>query len=93
MPLTVKEFDRVVRKLKMEARDSKHRFVWFVHDGKKILFTERSQGRGEIGKVEHAIRKQLKVSVRQLQDLADCPMTLDQYVAHLKSIGAISSKE
>jgi hypothetical protein len=62
MPLTFEEMDRVIRKLKMTGRDGKHRFVWFEHEGKKILWTERSQGRGEVGRVEFAIRRQLKVS-------------------------------
>ena len=89
MPLTTQEFDRIIGKLQMVSRQGKHKFVWLVHDGKKILWTERSQGRGDIGRVEHAIRKQLKVSSAQLRDLANCPMTRDTYIAHLKSIGLI----
>lgn len=89
MPLTVRDFDRIIGKLNMIAINSKHRRVWFEYEGKKILWTERSHGRGEIGSVEHAIRRQLKVNIKQLRDLVDCPMTLAAYVSHLKSIGAI----
>ena len=92
MPLTVQAFDRIVRKLQMTARANKHRFGWFEHEGKQILWTERSHGRGEIGRVEFAIRRQLKVNADQLRDLANCPMTRDAYVAHLTAIGAINPK-
>ena len=91
MPLTAPDFDRVVRKLQMSARCGKHKFVWFEHDGKQILWTERSHGRGEIGQVEFAIRRQLRVSGQQLRRLADCPMTRDAYIEHLKSRGDIDS--
>jgi hypothetical protein len=73
----------------MQERESKHRFVWLEHEGKQIVWTMRSHGRGEIGRVEHTIRRQLKVSSGQFRDLADCPMTRDDYIAHLKKIGAI----
>ena len=89
MPLTVKEFDTIIGKLRMVARDSKHRYVWLEYEGKKILWTERSHGRGDIGNVEHAIRRQLKVNSAQMRDLANCPMTRDAYIDHLKLIGAI----
>ena len=91
MSLTVREFDRVIGKLKMNARDTKHRYVWFEYQGKKILWTERSHGRGDVGRVENAIRRQLRVNSAQLRDLVNCPLTLDGYVDHLKSIGAIDT--
>lgn len=89
MALTAKDFDAVINKLHMTARDTKHRFVWFEYAGRKILYTERSHGRGDLGSVEFAIRRQLKVNARQMQDLVDCPMTRDGYVEHLKQRGDI----
>ncbi|MEP7308200.1 MAG: hypothetical protein ABJA98_22070 [Acidobacteriota bacterium] len=91
MPLTVREFEIVIGKLHMVARESKHRFVWLEHEGKKILYTERSHGRGDIGRVEHAIRRQLKVNSAQFRDLVNCPMTRELYIEHLKKIGAIDA--
>jgi hypothetical protein len=85
------EFDRIVGKLHMTSRNTKHRLVWFEYEGKKIIWTERSHGRGDIGRVEHAIRRQLRVNSAQLRELANWPMTRDAYIAHLKSIGAIDS--
>jgi hypothetical protein len=89
--LTVREFDRIVNKLQMTAREGKHKFVWFEHEGKKILYTERSHGRGDIGRVENAIRRQLRVTAQQLRELADCPMSRDAYIAHLKQNGDIET--
>jgi hypothetical protein len=93
VPLTVEQFDRVVSKLRMTARESKHRFVWFEHAGKKVLWTERSHGRGDLGPVEFAIRRQLKVNSHQMRELANCPMTREHYIEHLKKIGAIGSDD
>jgi len=61
MPLTTRDFDRVIAKLDMRERPGKHRFVWLEHDGKQVVCTERSHGRGDLGPVEFAIRKQLHV--------------------------------
>lgn len=68
----------------MRARPGKHRFVWLEHDGKFVVWTERSNGRGDLGRVEFAIRKQLKVNEQQMRDLINCPMTRDAYLALLK---------
>ncbi len=89
MSLSALDFDRVIGKLRMKSRPGKHRFAWLEHDGKQILWTERSHGRGEIGNVEYAIRRQLKVSGQQLKQLADCPMTREAYIEHLKAKGLI----
>lgn len=91
MGLTAEEFDRAVAKLKMTPRGKKHRFLWLEYEGEKILWTMRSQGRGDLGRVEFAIRKQLHVSSKQLRDLVNCPMTRDTYIQHLKDVGVIQA--
>lgn len=90
MALTVGEFDRVVAKLHMRTKDGKHRVAFLEHDGKQVLWTMRSHGRGDLGRVEHAIRRQLRVSPKQMRALADCPMTRDAYMQHLADSGVIS---
>jgi hypothetical protein len=89
VPLTAQDFDRIVGKLQMRDRSGKHKFVFLEHDGKQIVWTARSHGRGDLGAVEYAIRRQLKVNGQQLKDLANCPMTRDAYIAHLKAKGLI----
>lgn len=89
MPLTSKEFDKVMAKLRMTCRDGKHRICHLEHEGRIAVWTQRSQGRGDLGTVEHAIRRQLSVSKKQMQDLIDCPMTREDYLKHLQASGRI----
>lgn len=74
----------------MTQRPGKHRLAYFEHGGQVAVWTERSHGRGDLGSVEFAIRKQLRVSEQQMRDLVNCPMTRDAYVAHLKAKGILS---
>lgn len=92
MPLTTDDLDRVVRKLGMQERAKKHRFVFLEYEGKHVVTTARSHGRGDLGRVEFAIRKQLHVNGRQLTDLVNCPMTREAYIQHLKDLGVIEPK-
>lgn len=89
--MTAEEFDRVVKKLQMTraADRKKHQVYWFELGGKKVLWTMRSHGRGELGIVENAIRKQLNVSKQQFRDLAQCPMSLADYISHLQGLGLV----
>ena len=90
MAFTAEDFDRTVGKLRMIRRaGKKHRFYWLEHEGKQILWTMRSQGRGDLGRVEFTIRKQLRVNGTQLKDLANCPMTREAYITHLIGLGII----
>jgi hypothetical protein len=84
VPLTARDFDRVVNKLGMKGRANDHRFVFLEHEGKQVVYTLRSHGRGDLGSTEFAIRKQLHVTQDQLRNLAACPMSRDEYIAHLK---------
>lgn len=86
------DVDRVFRKLEMEIRDTKDRHAWFVHEGKRILKTKRSHGRGELkGNIRHFIRQQLKVNEEQFRDLRDCPLDRGGYIEILRQKGLIPS--
>lgn len=89
MALTDREFDRIAAKLGMEVREGKHRVALLRHEGKVVVKTMRSQGRGELGPVEHSIRRQLHVSQEQLRMLADCPMSKTDYLKNLSDRGVI----
>ncbi len=73
----------------MKQRDGKDRLAYFYYNGKMILYTLRSHGRGDLGRIEHAIRHQLRVDANQLTNLKNCPMSYDDYVAHLKKLRLI----
>lgn len=89
MALTTRDFDHVVNKLQMKTRPGKHLFVWLELEGKQVIWTARSHGRGELGNVERAIRRQLRVSERQMTELVDCSMTRDAYLQLLNEKGVI----
>jgi hypothetical protein len=83
MQFKAKEFDFVVNKLKMEDKDTHHKIVWFIHDGKRILKTRRSQGSGDVPAC-NLIRQQLKVNEEQMRGLISCSFSLQNYIDLLK---------
>ena len=86
MSLKAADVDRVFQKLRMEIKDAKDRHAWFVYQGKRVLHSMRSHGRGDIpGKVGNFIRQQLKVNETQFSGLRDCSVTYDDYVAILQT--------
>jgi hypothetical protein len=54
-----------------------------VYEGKRVVFTRRSHGGGELP-ASHEIRQQLLVNDEQFRGLIDCSFSLADYVAHLK---------
>lgn len=67
--------------------DSHHRYFHHEYDGKRTgVFTYTSRTLKDYGDpLLSSMRKQLKLdTVRQLRDLVNCPMSQDEYNAHLK---------
>ncbi len=86
------DIDRAFAKLGLEIRESKDKIAWFVHEGRKILMTKRSQGRGEVkGNIPHLIRQQLRLNEQQFRDLIACPLDREGYVTILKEKGILQS--
>jgi hypothetical protein len=77
------EFERIVKKLGFETRNSRDRLAWFVYNGQTILRTKRSQGNKE--QPGDKIRQQLKVNEEQLAGLISCTVTLENYIEILKA--------
>ncbi len=85
MSLKVSDVDRAFRKLRMEIRESGDKLAFFVYEGKRILHTCRSHGKGKIeGNIPHRIRTQLKLNESEFRDLVQCPLEYDGYVDILK---------
>jgi hypothetical protein len=91
MSVKAADVDRIFHKLKLVVKNSKDKHAYLFHDGKLILHTMRSKGRGDLGNVAHFIRQQLKVNENQFADLRDCPMSRDDYIQHLRAKGVIDS--
>lgn len=86
------DVDRVFKKLRMETREGKDKHAWFIHDGKRVLKTKRSHGRGEIkGNIRHLIRQQFKLNEDQFRELLSCPLGREEYIAILTEKGYILS--
>ena len=85
MSLKVSDVDRVFRKLHMETRASGDKLAFFSYEGKRILSTRRSHGKGKIeGNIPHRIRTQLKLNESEFRGLVQCPLDFDEYVQILK---------
>lgn len=81
------EFERIVKKLGLQTRNSGDRLAWFVYNGKVVVRTKRSQGNKE--QPGDKIRQQLKLNDQQLAELIGCSLTLEGYVSILKAKGVI----
>ena len=86
------EFERIVKKLHMETRDSKHRIVYFVHNGVRIVKTMRSHSNSKFIP-EHLIRKQLHLDQDQFVGLYSCSINEPEYIQILKEKGVIAAEE
>jgi hypothetical protein len=89
MALKRAEFDALEAKLRLECRNTKDRICWFIHEGKKVLFTKRSHAKGDLPAPDK-IRQQLSVNETQFRGLISCSFSLEDYIAHLKERGKIA---
>jgi gluconate kinase len=87
--MKVHEFERIVSKLGMESRNSYDRLVWLVHEGKTVVRTRRSHGKGKFLPADK-IRQQLKVNEEQLSGLISCSVSKQDYIKILTEKGVIS---
>jgi len=92
MSLKAADVDRMFGKLQLETREGRDRLAWFVYEEKRVLFTRRSHGRGDIaGRLADFIRQQLKLQEPEFRQLRDCTLKRDGYVEILKKRGVIPS--
>ena len=85
MQIKKSEIGKVFKKLKLDVRSTKHRYGWFVFEGRKILRVHYSHGKGNIpGRVSDKIRSQLKLTQKDFKNLIDCPLSLKDYETILK---------
>jgi len=89
MSVKAADVDRIFKKLRMRVREGKDTLAWFEYEGRPIIYTKRSHGKGDLGNIAHFIRQQLRVNEDQFAGLRDCPISLDDYVGILRSKGLI----
>ena len=88
MGLKRNEFDRIEKKLELKGRNARDRFVWFSYEGRRVTFTRRSHGSGDLP-AAHNIRQQLCVDDVQFRGLIDCSFSRDDYIENLRQRGKI----
>ncbi len=73
------------QKLNISFRSSGEFNGWFVLDNKKIARITVPKGRKFVPpKTYKAMARQLKLSVKQFDDLLDCSLTYNEYVSIIK---------
>jgi len=95
MEINNKDFDsKIIGKIK-EAfevkREETHHIVYKIYyNGNQIARTYRSHGDNEMSdKAIFGVRRQLHLSLQELKDLKNCPLTADSYKNLLKQRGII----
>jgi hypothetical protein len=86
--MKVHEFEKIVNKLGMETRNSYDRLAWLVHEGRTIIRTRRSHGKGKYVP-QDKIRQQLKVNESQFSGLISCSVSKEDYLRILNEKGII----
>ena len=88
MTIKAKEFDHLVAKLKLKARNSRDLLAWFEYKGKIITRTRRSKGSGDLP-MQHSIRQQLKLNEVQFREAIGCTLTRQDYLNILRAKGLL----
>lgn len=90
--MNANEFDRVIKKLEMETRDTTHYHAWLVHNGITVVRTKRSHGNNKY-LPEHMIRKQLHLNQVQFTGLYSCTVSKADYIKILTDKGVITQDD
>ena len=88
MPITAREFDRVVTKFGFEVKGGDHVRAQLIIDGQAIVRTRRSHKSGDLPSYNQ-IRRQLRLSEEQLRDAINCPLDRDGYLDILRERGIL----
>lgn len=71
-----------------ENRSPDHKCLDYYYDGKLIAFTKISHGAKDLGdSLIKAMAKQCLINKQQFMDLANCPLSKEEYLEILKENG------
>ncbi len=84
MQIKGREFDTVINKFGFASRDSGDRLAWLEIDGRVVVRTKRSLGKGDMPCAD-LIRQQLKLNENQLRLAIACTFSRDDYISHLRA--------
>jgi hypothetical protein len=91
--ITAANLGNVIRKLSLQASQSKrrapHPIYWYCLDGKKALRITMPNTHGGSKSISTGFLKQiqnsLKLDTRQFEDLAECPLSAEEYEAIVRN--------
>ena len=86
MPLTAREFDRLVTKFGLETRQGRDLHAWLTVDNMIVVRTRRSKKSSGDLPMFHSIRQQLKLTDTQLRDAIRCTLDRASYIDEVASI-------
>ncbi len=89
MPLTAREFDRLIQKFDFQTRNSGDLLAWLEVDGKVVVRTRRSKKSSGDLPMQHSIRQQLRLNDDQLREAVSCTLDRDSYITLLRGKGLI----
>ena len=90
MQLKKRQAEVVFTKLRLQVQDTHHKMATLYYEGRAILRTRISHGRGDIPSMIVAkLRGQLRVTEEQLRNLVDCTMTYENYIELLRDKGLL----
>ncbi|GAB3644302.1 type II toxin-antitoxin system HicA family toxin [Spirosoma arcticum] len=76
------------------SRSDDHKYLEFRHNGKVVLYTKISHGEKELGdSLIGQMKRQCKLEKSDFMDLANCPLSLEDYTAKLKEQGLFDIEE
>jgi hypothetical protein len=77
------EFDRIVKKLALQTRNTDHMHAWLEHEGKVIIKTKRSHG----SKPQPHHRYDSSLDEDRFSALVSCVLSRDEYIQILRDKG------
>jgi hypothetical protein len=76
-------------KLQMKLKETDHANYSLFVDKKLVVRTKLSHKKGEVGNVQNAIRRQLKLNEKDFMDLINCPLSKEGYIEILRNKGIL----
>lgn len=90
MPLSAREFDRLIDKYGFETRQGRDLHAWLVVVGRVVVRTRRSKkGSGDLP-IFHSIRQQLKLNASQIREAIRCTLDRASYIEILQGKGILA---
>jgi hypothetical protein len=86
MTIKAHQFEHIVSKFQMKARNTGDRLVWFEYEGRKITRSRRSNRAGDLP-FQKSMPKQLGLTSDEFRQATACKLSRDDYIEILRRKG------